>query len=112
MAENIYPVPASMAEATAAQAAASAFYLIRIEALQAVLDGPEAQALERALAAEVEMGVPSGTSASANIPSLTSWFNSIRSGLAADRAQLIATIEAAMPSVPEDASTAAEVQPT
>lgn len=91
MADTPYPVPANMAEATAAQRAAAAFYLTRIEALLAVLNGPEALAFEQALAAEIEEGVPIGTSASANLPSAASWFNSIRIGLEADWSQFNAT---------------------
>jgi len=84
MTEATYPVPANMAEASAAQRAAAAFYVTRIEALQAVLNGPEAAAFEAALADAAADGVPEGTSAATNIPALPGWFSSVRSGLQAD----------------------------
>lgn len=103
MAEKTYPIPANMAEASAAEGAAAAFFLTRIEALEAVLNGPEAEAFEQAMAAEVAIGVPNGTSAAANIPSLTNWFSSIRAGLQADKMKFSATISAASPTVDDGA---------
>jgi len=84
MAEVSFPVATTMAEAIAAKRAAAAFYVTRIEALQAVLNGPEAAAFEAALAAAAADGVPEGTSAATNIPALSGWFASVRSGLQAD----------------------------
>ena len=78
----------TMAEAKAAEKAAAGVYLTWIEGAEALMNGPEAQAFEAAVAAFLEADRPDGTSAAVNLPRVQQWFNDVKAGIAADKATL------------------------
>lgn len=82
------PVPTTMAEAKAAEVAAAAIYLTWVEGAEALMNGPEAQAFEAAVAAFLEAERPNGTSAAANLPRVQQWFADVKAGITADKATL------------------------
>ena len=78
----------TMAEAKAAEKSAAGVYLTWIEGAEALMNGPEAQAFEAAVAAFLEADRPDGTSAAVNLPRVQQWFNDVKAGIAADKATL------------------------
>ncbi|WEK56494.1 MAG: hypothetical protein P0Y52_07965 [Candidatus Brevundimonas phytovorans] len=95
--------PKTIAEAEAAEVVIASLYLDRVEAARAVMTGPEAQAFEAKVAELLFDGLPNGTSAAVNMPSVAKWFVDVRTGLDADFARLDALVNPPpAPSAPEE----------
>lgn len=101
MSNSSFPTPQTLAEAEAAERVIAGFYLSQIEAAEAVMTGPEAQAFETAVAAAISAGLPNGTSAAVNLTNVAKWFVDVRTGLEADRQRLDAIANPPAPEKPE-----------
>lgn len=66
--------PTTLQEAEAAEKAIAAFYLTRVQAAEAVMNSPEAQAFEAKVAELLADGLPAGTSCNVNLPRVAQWF--------------------------------------
>lgn len=97
-----FPQPQSAAEAAAAEKAVATFYLGRVQACVDVMGGPEAQAFAAKVAELLIDGLPNGTSAAVNMPSVAKWFVDVRTGLDADLARLDAIVNPPAPPEPEE----------
>ena len=80
--------PTTLQEAEAAEKAIAAFYLTRVQAAEAVMNSPEAQAFEAKVAELLADGLPAGTSCNVNLPAVAQWFAEVKQGIEADRASL------------------------
>jgi hypothetical protein len=95
-----FPQPQNAAEAEAAEKAVATFYLGRVQACVDVMAGPEAQAFAAKVAELLLDGLPNGTSAAVNMPSVAKWFVDVRTGLDADLARLNAIVNPPSPEEP------------
>ena len=92
--------PTTLQEAEAAEKAIAAFYLTRVQAAEAVMNSPEAQAFEAKVAELLADGLPAGTSCNVNLPRVAQWFTEVKQGIDADRASLDRIVNPAMTAPP------------
>lgn len=98
-------IPTTFQETEAAEKAIAAFYLTCVEAAEAVITGPEAQAFKAKVADLLADDLPAGTSCNVNLPSVAQWFAEVTKGVEADRVSLDRIVNPAVS--PEPAPSAA-----